>query len=396
MPLFDYEATTADGRLMKGTLEADSNEQATSQLAAMGLAISSVAKAKAPPARTAIGRNEFLLFNHQLAAIADAGLPLERSLRELAGDVASGRLRALIQAVADDLEAGLGVHEAFERHRSQFPPLYGRLVEAGVATGRLGEMLTSLNRHLEIAGQTRRIVLESLFYPVTVLVIAAGVFTMASWFIIPRYVSIFSAMGIKDSSLMKVLRWTAGNIGWLWLGAIALVGALAGMKVVLRFFPDGRRFTERLLLAVPVFGRVYYTGILSRLADAMATLVAAGCDMPLCLRLGAVASGSAVLQDHCERLARAVEQGRDPVTAGREQFLLPGLFLYSMQVGVRRNELQDNLYNLAQMYAGQGRAYQGRLQAALLPVLLVVLGVFIGLVVLALFMPYVQLLEGMR
>ncbi|GAH66411.1 unnamed protein product, partial [marine sediment metagenome] len=171
MATFEYQALTPAGRLMTGTLEAGSREHATQILQEMQLTVNSVEKAKAAAPRTPIGRSEFLLFNQQLASIAQAGIPMEHGLRQIAGDVGSGRMRALIEGIADDLEAGKSIQEAVGARRAHLPALYARIVEAGVKTGRLGEMLTSLNRHLEVAGRTRRIVFEAALYPLVVLVL---------------------------------------------------------------------------------------------------------------------------------------------------------------------------------------------------------------------------------
>src|SRR3990172_7923864 len=114
----------------------------------MQLSVNSIDAARPQKLKTAIGRNEFLLFNQQLASIAKAGIPLERGLRELAADVSSNSMRRLIDDIAGELEAGVSIEEAFEKRQKRFSPIYGRILKAGVETGRLSEMLTSLNRHL--------------------------------------------------------------------------------------------------------------------------------------------------------------------------------------------------------------------------------------------------------
>ena len=106
MATFEYNALTSAGRLMKGTIEAGTNQEAGELLKQMQLVVNSVEKARPEKPKTAIGRNEFVLFNQQLASITKAGIPLERGLRELAGDISSRSMRRLVDAVADELEAG--------------------------------------------------------------------------------------------------------------------------------------------------------------------------------------------------------------------------------------------------------------------------------------------------
>jgi type II secretory pathway component PulF len=127
------------------------------------------------------------------------------------------------------------------------------------------------------------------------------------------------------------------------------------------------------------------------MAEAMAIMVAAGCDMPLSLRLSSGATGSQKLILESEVLAGQIEQGVNILEAGQFCRMIPRLFLYSVQLGTQRNELQDNLYSLGQMYAEQARCGQARLQAVLLPLMIVGVGGFIAMTILAMFLPMIQI-----
>ena len=144
MAIFEYDALTAEGKAMTGTLECPSSDEASSRLTAMGLQVQSLRKPPSSPPRTRIGRAEFLLFNQQLASITRSGLPLERGLRELAADMESASMKKLLTEVASELEAGATIDQVFEKRKHSVPPLYGRILEAGLKSGRLSEMLTSL------------------------------------------------------------------------------------------------------------------------------------------------------------------------------------------------------------------------------------------------------------
>ncbi len=217
MATFEYNALTSAGRLMKGTVEAGSPQEAGELLKQMQLTVNSIEKARPPKPATAIGRNEFLLFNQQLASIAKAGIPLERGLRELAKDVGSARMRKLIEDIAGDLEAGVSIEQAFEKRQKHFPALYGRILKAGVETGRLSEMLTSLNRHLELANQTRRIIFEATAYPAVVLTLGAIIMTGVFLFIIPQFRSIYAEMieGRAKPADFIILQHIAAHSGFL-------------------------------------------------------------------------------------------------------------------------------------------------------------------------------------
>ena len=397
MATFEYNALTSAGRLMKGTVEAGTRQEAGELLKQMELAVNSIEKAKAPKPRTAIGRNEFMLFNQQLASITKAGIPLERGLRELASDIRSKSMRKLIDAIASELEAGTSIEEAFEKRQKRFPPLYGRILKAGVETGRLSEMLTSLNRHLELAHQTRRIIFEALSYPAVILALAAVILTAIFMIIIPQFGPILSEMtsGAELPVLTKLFLGVTEHIVPFWIGVGVLIAAIIFMVGLLSSSPAGRRFKESLFLRALVIGRVYHSSVLSRMAESMAMMVAAGCDMPACLRLGSGSTGSEKLLLESEMLAKQIEQGANILEAGQFCRMIPRLFLYSIQLGTQRNELQDNLYSLGQMYSEQARCGQARLQAILLPVMLIVVGGILAMAVLSMFLPMITIITSL-
>ena len=155
MATFNYQALTSSGRLMKGTLEAGTAQEARTQLEQMQLMVNTLDKVTVPSSPRHLGRDEFLLFNQQLASLAQAGIPLEKGLRELSVDLTSPKLKALVERIAKDLESGTPIEEAFDRCKDQFPPLYSRVLRAGIKTGRLSEMLTTMTRHLELCHHTR-------------------------------------------------------------------------------------------------------------------------------------------------------------------------------------------------------------------------------------------------
>jgi type II secretory pathway component PulF len=397
MATFEYNALTSAGRLMKGSIEAASREEAGELLKQMQLTVNSIEKAKPAKPKTAVGRNEFMLFNQQLAAITKAGIPLEKGLRELAGDVGSKSMRRLIGDIAGELEAGVSIERAFEKRQKAFPALYGRILKAGVETGRLSEMLTSLNRHLEMANQTRRILFEAMSYPVVVLALGLIIITGVFLLLIPQFASIFTEMfeGARLPALTRLFFSTARNVVPFWITVGLLVAAVLFVFWALSTFSAGRRVKESLFLNLPVFGRVYHSSMLSRMAEAMAMMVAAGCDMPACLRLAAGAAGSEKLLVESEALASQIEQGANILEAGQFCRVMPRLFLYSIQLGTQRNELQDNLYSLGQMYAEQARYGQARLQAVLLPIMLIVVGGVLAMAIMAMFLPLISVVSAL-
>ena len=394
MAAFEYNALTSAGRLMTGTIEAGSNEEARQILTEMQLTVNEITKAVTKVSSRGIGRSEFLLFNQQLASITKAGIPLEKGLRELAKDIATGPMRRMITDVADDLERGISIETAIEKRQKHFPPLYAKILKAGVETGRLSEMLMSLNRHLEIGTRTRRIVFEAMCYPAVVLTLAAIIISAVFLLVIPSFAEVLTDIATDFHGLPLLTVWfmkMAEHVVHFWVGLLLAIAAAVIIWKLLGTSAGGRRFKERLILGLPLIGRICRNGTLARMAEAMAMLVGAGCSMPDCLRLAAGASGSERMKLECEILARNLEEGQSIMEAGIVCRMIPRLFLYSVQLGSQRNELQDNLYSLGQMYSEQTRSLQARLQTILLPTMIIGVGGFVALMVLSMFLPMIRI-----
>ena len=396
MPRFQYEGLTEGGRLLRGDIEAASAQQANDLLAGMKVEVQSLQEALPPAPRTRIGRAELILFNRQLASIANAGVPLDRGLREIAKDFQTPTMRRLAQGLADDLHAGLSVEEAFARRRGALPPLYGYIIKAGLKSGRLGEMLISLNRHLEVQGQTRRILIEAITYPAVVLAMSAVLLTVVFAMVIPSFAKIFAEMGTDLPALTLMFLALAENVVPFWLVVGLLVGGLVAIWLGLAASPGGRRVRESICFGVPVLGRVYYRGLLSRLTDTLAMLVGSGCDLPTATRLAFASTGSQTLLEEGERMAEALDRGEDLMAAGALCQHVPSLLFYSMQMGIQRNELQDTLYSLSEMYSEQAHIQQSRLKGMLFPVMIIIVGGVVATAVFSMFMPFVKLITAMQ
>ncbi|MCK4886656.1 MAG: type II secretion system F family protein [Planctomycetes bacterium] len=397
MAIFEYKALTAEDRLMEGSIEASSLENAKELLTQMQLKINSIQKAKPRQPVSAIGRNEFLLFNQQLASIAKAGIPLEKGLRELSKDINSAKMKRLIDEIATELENGTGIEQAFEKRKKNFPPLYGRILKAGVETGRLPEMLTSLNRHIEVSTKTRKIIFEAISYPATVLFLAVILVTFVFRYVVPQFKLILTEMldGERLNLMTRSVFIISDNIWLLWLAIVAVAGLVILTWSLLSATPKTRRTKESIILKLPVIGNLYRNSVSAKLSEAMAMMVSAGCDMPMCLRLGCDSAASEKMILEGGILASQIEQGSNILEAGQFCKSIPRLLLYSVQMGSQRNELQDNLYSLGQMYLQQVEGYQNRLQIFLPPLIIVTLGIVIFFIILAIFLPMIQIITGM-
>lgn len=257
-------------------------------------------------------------------------------------------------------------------------------------------MLTSLNRHLEMGSQTRRIIFEAMAYPGIVLVFAAIIITGVFVFIIPQFESVLKEMvGGHLNPLTRLFMDVSHHVIPFWAVFGGILGGVVLILLGMSHSSSGRRLRETILTSVPVLGPIYHHSLLGRLSEAMALMVAAGCDIPQGLRLAADATGSEGLIRETDLLAAHVEEGTTILEAGQFCRVIPRLFLYSMQLGIQRNELQDNLHSLSEMYTSQARHGQTKLQTLLMPTMVVFVGGILGLAIMSVFLPMVQVVTGL-
>jgi type IV pilus assembly protein PilC len=396
MSLFEYNSLTESGRLMRGSIEAADAEQARQMLGEMKLNVQELSKVQTRHTIKSFGANEFLLFNQQLESLTKAAIPLEKGLRTLADDAGSPRMRNLLNEIASDLEAGVPIEQAIEKRQTQFPPLYGMMLRAGIKTGRLSEMLTCLNRHLQVVQHTRQIVTESVAYPLVVFFFAAIIITSVFLVVIPTFSEVLGDMSDGRMGLPVLTRLVltmAHYVPHFWAGMAIIVTMLILSWKGLSLSPAGRRTQESIIHKIPIFGKIHKNGILSRISESMAMLIDSGCPLPESFRLAAQASGSQRAIHDSTLLAQEIEKGYPVLEAGAVCRMLPPLMLYSIQLGGQRNCLKENLMELGRMYAQQTFGMQARLQTILMPAMIVSIGVIVGTVVLAMFLPMIKIIQ---
>lgn len=395
MSVFQYNALTREGRLMKGTLEASDHQQAELTLKGMNLDIQSLSKDDKIETKSSVSRSELLLFNQQLAAMAQSGIPLEKGIRQIASEVASKTSRILLEGIATDLENGMPPEQVFDKRKSQFPVLYGRIVKAGIRTGRLSDMLVSLNKHLITTIQMRQALIEATTYPLIISFVALVVLSAIIKFIVPTFATTFTDMGSEIPAITNMILTCPNYVNYVWLGLAAIILSICLLVFIGRRNQSVQKKLESFYGRLPFIGRMYRYSGLSRLADSLALLVNSGCDIPEALELAAETTGRSKLTGDCAIVANRIRSGENLMEAAQGMKQLPGLFMYSAQLGIQRNELSDNLYSVSEMYQQQAKITSGRLSAILTPLLVVFLGIIIGTIVIALFMPMVKMIEDL-
>jgi type II secretory pathway component PulF len=393
-PSFAYEAQTDRGEALSGTIDAADAAKAATLLESLRLRVLRIDPVGLA-ARTAPLRGEdFASFNQQLSHLTAAGLPVEHGLRLIAQDMRTGPLAATIRAVGDEMERGTPMGEAFDKYRDKFPPLYGRLVEAGVRTNNLSGMLLNLGRHLELVNRLRGMMWRASAYPLIVLVVLLIVLLFISGWVVPKFESLFRDFGIRLPHITQLLLGASGWLPPLIIGILAAIALVMIAWPILRWIGWDRPVMETVVLPLPLVGPVLRRNMIARWCDALRLGVDAGLDLPRAITLASDAVGSRRLRRDGDALIAALEQGGAIDDASRRLRAIPATVVATIELGQQKEQLAGALAALAELYQQQAEMRLNLIPAILTPLLLIFTALIIGLVVLGLFAPLITLIQS--
>lgn len=354
-----------------------------------------------PPGRALRGA-DILAFNHALAAIATAGLPLEEGLRLAAADARSARIRRSIELLVADLEAGLPLHAAFDRHRAAFPPIYSRILQAAIATGNLPAMLLSLGRHQITLDRMRQQISRALFYPMVLVVALALLATLLGSYVLPQMARIYPLFTDK-AIYNNFSRWRGPAVTltlpastqyvmaispYIPLIALSLVAAILCLPVLMVVFRVLRLepvLADRVVIRLPLIGPAIKQSALTRYTDILAISVRAGLDLPAALRLAGDTVGYPRLRSDSAGLASTLETG-SPLSHYTPR-LIPQTTLAALSLNVPGASLSDTLSLIALLHQQQAEVRASRVPIVLLPVALLLLAGLTALLMAAVVAP---------
>ena len=390
---FEYEGhEEGTGLLMSGRLEADDVDGAKEKLEAIGVDYQRLAAVEAvrPAGGRALSADEVVTFNEQLLHLTRAGLPLEEGLRLIAADMRPGKGRA-VSRLADELAAGVPPAEAVARLGGALPPLYGRLLEAGAASGDLPGVLLGLGRHLTLHQRLRQASARALAYPAVLTLAVVVVGLVIATQVLPPLRETFEEFGVPlpwlTVAVLEVARWAVPVLIVVGVLVVLWPTVWAAMKAAGR----GRWWVEHTLMRLPLVGPVVRYAAVARWLNAAAVAVRAGLDLPAGLRLANDATASPRLRPDGEALAGAVEAGRplDGVTVR----VLPTSVPAAMRLGGDNSELPRTLDTLAELYQRRAEQSVRRVPMVLLPLAVGVIAAVVGLLLVAMLLPMVTLIQ---
>lgn len=410
MGRFAYEALDKGGRVVRGAVEAASEEVVIDQLRGMGFYPTRVEYRAGPGLATVdvmalpgirlvmhrVKRRHIVVFTRQLATLLGAGLPILRSLNILMEQVESVVFRDRIQAMIRDVESGSTLSQALARHPSLFDELYVNMVRAGEIGGALESVLMRIATFLEKRHALRGKVKSAMMYPAVVFTVATAILAVIMWQIVPRFVAIFEQLGVGIPGLTRGLFAVSYFIGRnAWLVAVIGVAAYLIYRRV-RASRTGRLAIDWLKLRLPVLGPIARKLAIARFAGTLATMVNAGVPILQSLDIVREASGNQVLARAVGRVHDRVREGDAMHGPMAESAIFPPMIVHMVAVGEETGAIDQMLEKVAEAYEQEVDDTVAALTSILEPILLVLLGCVIGVIVVALYLPLFTIVIALK
>ena len=442
MPTYQFEAMDATGQEIKDVIEAPNEEEAQATIRQMGYFVTKISEKKGrggaaqkkagkkPGKSFSLGRVKskvLTTFTRQLSILQDAGLPILRSLRILENQAKGGALKNALIDVCDEIESGATLSEAMSRSPKAFDRLYVNMIKAGEAGGALEVILQRLAEFLERSQSLKRKVKGALVYPITIVVFACAILTFILLKIVPEFIKIFDEFDAELPNMTKFLvaaSYTIAN--WWFLMPLVPICIWLFVKLVCRFH-HGRYGFDLFLLKMPIFGQLVEKNIIARTTRTLGTLVSSGVPILEALQITKETSGNYVIENIYGKVHEAIREGETianplkehqrptfhPMAAFFWAFFIVGpvgLLLYLMKwnqkiiddmvvnmvdVGEETGELDTMLYKVADTYDEEVAVLTDSLMSLLEPLLIIVLGVAVGFIVIALFLPLISLIQNL-
>jgi type IV pilus assembly protein PilC len=396
MPTFEWKGTARNGQTQTGVLVADTKDAVIATMRRQQIVVTAVKEKGKEIALPKFGGRvppqSIAVFTRQFSVMIDAGLPLVQCL-EILGNQQENKIfkRSLIQ-IRQDVEAGASLADAMRKHPKIFNDLYTNMVAAGEAGGILDTILQRLATYIEKAVKLNAQVKSAMIYPVAVISIAVIVVAIILWKVIPVFASLFQSLGAELPLPTKVVIALSNFIAdFWWLIGILIAG---GTYATRRYYATykGKRVIDKMLLKAPVLGMLLRKIAVARFCRTLATLTSSGVPILDGLQITARTAGNSVVEDAIMATRKSVEEGKTISEPLGDTEVFPPMVVQMIAVGEQTGALDTMLTKIADFYEEEVDIAVAGLMKLLEPLLIAFLGVAIGGIVIAMYMPMFSLI----
>jgi type IV pilus assembly protein PilC len=398
---FQYSVRDRSGKIVSGTLEADSQATVAAKLKQMGYAPISISKHKAgmktelsiPGFGKKVKLKDLAVMSRQFATMINSGLSMLRALTILAEQTANKELARVLGEVGKDVETGVALSTSLAKHPNVFPPLMVNMCRAGEVGGFLDSVLLQIAANYEAEVKLRGKVKSAMTYPVVVFVMAILAVVGMLLFIVPTFASMFETLGGELPAPTRVLV-TASSI--LKVGApFLLVGVIAGFVTwgKVKNKEQVRNVVDPLKLKIPVFGKLFQKIALSRFARNLGTMMSSGVPILQSLEIVSDTTGNVVLARAIRDVQESVRSGESLAAPLANHPVFPPMVVQMMSVGEDTGALDGMLHKISEFYDQEVEATTESLTALIEPLMIAVLGGIVGSMIIALYMPIFKIFD---
>lgn len=402
---FQYKVRNKEGKLIQGSLEADSKELVADKLKQMGFVPLSIDASKAGGGlgkQMSFGGGgklkvrDLAIFSRQFATMINAGLPLIRAIDILADQSESKLLSGALKEVRQDIERGASLSGAFGNHPKVFSRLYVAMVKSGEAGGVLDTVLLQLATTIEKQLALKRKVKSAMMYPVGVLCLVALIVTAMLTFVVPKFSDLFASMGSELPLPTQVLVVLSGVIrGYWWAIGAGGFGAVFVFRKW-KATPAGRAVLDRMALKAPVMGTIVHKSAIARFSRTLSVLLRSGVNILTSLEITGDTVGNAVIEATMEDIRNGVRAGQPMSTPMAAHDIFPPMVVQMLAVGEETGAVDDMLGRVAEFYEDEVEAAVEGLTSLLEPLLMAFLGGTVGVMVVALYMPMFDIITKVK
>ncbi len=407
MAVFEYKGVTSGGKTVSGIIDADSPRLARQKLRAEGIFPTDVVEERHQGGRFSgeislqglfqrINHQDVALMTRQLATLLKAGLPLVTSLNALADQIENPGLKKVITQVREKVNEGSSLATALKEFPKVFTDLYVNMIHAGEASGSLELVLLRLADYMESQVRIRNRIRAALIYPAVMTVVGITVLAVLFTFVIPKFVAIFDelnqALPLPTVILIKI----SSLVRTYW--PLLLLAVAAGAYLLRRYkaTPRGREVYDRLLLRIPVFGRLITLGVIIRFSRTLSTLMSSGVPLLQALDILATVLDNAVF-------AKAITSARESVIEGaslsrplQQSGIFPPIVIHMLASGEQSGQLEEMLSKVAEIYEEQADTLASTLMSLLEPILILGMAVIVAFVVISILLPLLEMNQIVR
>lgn len=382
---------SASDKLVNGEVSAFTEEEARKKLAKHGIRPLQITRVKTSSKRK-ITQEDITVFTRQLSTMIKAGLPLMQAFEIVARGHGNPSMTEMLMEIRGEVEQGSSLSRAFSNHPKYFDRFYCNLVAAGETGGVLESLLDKLAIYKEKTQAIRKKVKTALTYPVSVIAVAIGLVFVMMIFVLPAFKEVYANMGAELPALTQtVMDMSDFFVSYGWMVLIALGFAIYGfLKLKARSIKIQRRM-DVILLRMPIFGDIVRKGTIARWGRTTATLIAAGVPLVDVLDSTAGAAGNLIYEEATREIRTRVIQGLSMTSGMRATELFPNMMLQMSSIGEESGSLDDMLNKAAEFYEDEVDNAVGRLSAMMEPIIIVILGLVIGTLLVAMYLPLFNL-----